>query len=272
MARRNHLKDLRTKVNYYLKELVATPIYHATRIKYLRLLGQYFSFTQSGFENLPRESAVLAMNHHSGLDGFLVSAGVAPRRVHYLAQVSGINSQPAIKLFLWAYGEIPVIIPENRSIMGTDEEKLQKIKENSTNMAAMRRAIDYLRISKDYVGIFVDGPAKDLRDQNYRLKPLEERSCSESAILIASAANKMIIPVSVNLPERVCDALWEYNWKDRRAKEEWIKSYVAERGKIPCELKAGKPIDPRGEQFGKNGEKRRVEVSRVLKEAIIELG
>jgi 1-acyl-sn-glycerol-3-phosphate acyltransferase len=271
MARRNYLKELRTKVNYYLKESVATPVYHATRIKYLRLLGQYFSFTRSGFENLPKDSAVLAMNHHSGLDGFLASAGVAPRRIHYLAQISGRNSQPAIKLFLWAYCQIPVMVPEKRHLDKEEEEKLRRI-EKLTNMAATRRAIDYLNVSRDFVGIFVDGPAKELRDQNYRIKPLEERSCSESAVLIASAANKMIIPVSVNLPERVCDALWEYNWKDRRAKEEWIKSYVAERGKIPCELKAGKPIDPRGEQFGKNGEKRRVEVSRVLKEAIIELG
>ena len=255
------------RINHYLKELVGKPTYEITRRIVAYEIQRGFEFKKTGFENLPRESAVLAMNHQTGLDGFLIAANIS-RQIHYLTQVNGINAHPFLKFLMWAYGEIPVTIPEEERATSKMEEKALEQKRNT---AAIRRAGDYLKVSRDYVGIFVDGPSKELRDDKFRVKPLEERSCSESAALIAGGAHRVIVPVGVKVPERITAALWEYNYADRKEKKEFIQAYIQTRGKIPYEIIIGEPIDPQNPSFGRSGEKRRVEITNRVKEEIIRL-
>lgn len=258
------------KIQYALKRLIEKTTYGVVSARCSFTISRYFNpiLKDTDKAKLPEGSAILAFNHTFGLDGILISLGI-PRQIHYLIQSEDVcDKNIANKLTSWAIGFIPV------SVGKLDENG--KLENNSVNrgmnIQACRRAEAYLETHKDYVGIFIDGPASRLVDIIGKPIPKSKREASEIAASLSILSGRPIVPVGTHMPEDVANKLWEFGEKYQKSNQEYIetrkKTFTKEKeALIPYQINVGNPILPTDIE-GKNGEKRKRLTEMVRKEII----
>jgi len=153
--------------NLYLEEICYRSLWlFATSISRM-----FFNFKIIGKENLPKESAILVANHCTPMDGFLVSSMIF-NQIHFFIQYEGIYYTRVGK-FLKYSGEIFV-----------------KVKE--ANMGAMKKSRYVLTKTNDYIGIFPEGPMKDMG---------KLETPYGGAAYLSKLTGKDIIPIGIFVPE-----------------------------------------------------------------------
>ena len=259
------------KLKYQIKRAIENVSYNVGSILYNLEVKKYFDVELNGEDKLPGGSAVLAFNHTFGLDGMLTCLGF-PRPIHHLIQYEGIHDKSLRnRICSWAVGFIPV------SVGILDEEGKLKVNSVNSNInrRAWRRARDYLENYRDFVGVFIDGPASRLLDKNGKPIPKCERTASESAASFSLSTERPIVPVGIWMPEDVAERLWEFGPK----KKEENAAYLLDRQKkfktkkealIPYQINVGMPIYPM-ELNVRSSEKRKI-LTEMLKREIVRLG
>lgn len=259
------------KLTYGLKSIIEKTVYSAGKLAYGIGAQKYFDIKINGKDNLPESSAVLAFNHTFGLDGIFTCTSI-PRQIHQLIQFEGVYNRNLYRtLGLWSFGFIPVSVGGISETGMIDETSINK----QMNLRAIKRSIDYLKSYDDFVGIFIDGPANRLIDQNGKPLPKSQRKSSESAATIALNSGKPIVPIGLWMPENLAERLWEFGYDKQKENMNYLKSrkiQLADRGEnylIPYQINIGKPIDPKNIE-GKNSEKRKM-LTEIVRSEIIRL-
>lgn len=256
---------------YGLKRIIEKSVYSSARAVYGLSATKYFNIGVSGLEKLPEGSAVLAFNHTFGLDGIFTCVGF-PRQIHHLIQFEGVyNRSPYNQLCLWALGFIPV------SVGVLDENKKVKIKSINEimNTHALKRSEDYLRTYRDFVGIFIDGPASRLLDEANTPIQKEQRIASGSAAHIAIASNKPLVPVGTFMPEDLGKRLWEFGYDKHKKNIRYLENRKRKLIKqgceylIPYEINIGEPIYP--DELEGNISQKRKRLTELVKAEIVRL-
>ena len=207
-----------------LKRCVEVPVYFlAAKYGVAILFGRYFSFRLEGEKNLINGPAILVINHVTGIDHFLLGHKIK-RQIHYIADAAAAYPNWRMAIGMWASGMIPV---------GIDER--------STGEKVIKRTSDYLRWTKDYIGVF-DGSTKDKRDENGKLIPLEEVVLHNSAAHFAIKHHVPIIPVRLSCSYDVSDRFLE--WGGSLDKLDDLRRYTEENGFIGYHIKICAPIFP----------------------------
>lgn len=259
------------KSRYFLKRIVEKSIYSIGQKIYGLNAKRYFDTKLNGAENLPEGSAVLAFNHCFGLDGIFTCVSF-PRQIHHMIQFEGVYNRNAYnRLCLWGVGFIPVSVGE------VDENKITKKGsiDDARNIRALKRAEDYLKSYSDFVGIFIDGPASRLLDENNKPIERERRMASGSAALVAIASKRPIVPVGLYMPEDMQEKLWEFGYDRHKQNIRFLKArkksleQQGETGLIKYNINIGKPIYP--ESLEGNNSQKRKELTRLIKDEIVKL-
>jgi len=148
------------------------------------LRKRYLNIEITGENNLPVGSAVLAMHHELGIDGWILASRfyeTKGKKMHYLTQKEGYFTCWWNRALASALEEIPVSI-------------------DRADVGSYRTAICdsglWLGKSEDYVGAFIDGPFARIMDLDRNATPLEDRPNYPIATLIARKNNKPIVPIA----------------------------------------------------------------------------
>jgi hypothetical protein len=240
------------KINYYLKRPIENISYLAGKMFFNQIFRNYFEIKLKGEQNLPKKSSVLCFNHCIGIDGLLFST-YSRKKTHFLVQFEGAySSNVFVEALLWAIGSIPV-----------------KIEDSRFDMAPIRRSKDYLEANNDNVGVFIDGPAKYLREKSGRIVPLDERPSNEGAALISLWSGRPLVPIGLHSEWGIVENLFEFGWSKKEEKMSFIKKYVERSGRIPYVINIGRPIESLCRNMGKNGQRK--ELTSIVKQEIIRL-
>jgi len=238
-----------TKLTYWLKRPIEKFSYYTGRAFFQRRLKNYFDFRIIGEENLPKESAIVVPNHQTGIYGLILSTCLS-RHIHFLIQNEGVYDSK-LKFCLWAIGEIPV-----------------NIDKRSTNKIVLKRAEDYLQHCRDFIGIFSEGPSKELVDENGEIIPVFRREHYLGAAHLAIKNMRSIIPIGIRLAEDFINDLWTFPISAENKKRKFLESTVADYGKIPYVINIGMPVFTNcKDDRNKLTEKVRLEICRLYEEA-----
>jgi 1-acyl-sn-glycerol-3-phosphate acyltransferase len=209
------------KINYYLKRPVEALTYAFCSWRVKKMAKKYFQIGVEGLENLPAESAIIVPNHEIGIDSGLLGITM-PRKIHYLVQKEGVYDSRATML-LWALGQIPVNV------------------RGGSNREVVKRAGDYLNYSRDFLGIFGEGPSMNL-DVGGEPLPVLKREYQAGAAHFAINKRKEIIPVALVTREEIVRNFWNFPWNEQEEKFRDLGKYVKEKGKVPYRVCVGKPL------------------------------
>ena len=124
----------------------------------------------------------------------------------------------------WALGQIPL-----------------NVDKRSSNKLVVKRVGEYLQNSKNYIGIFSEGPTKNLTGDG-RPIPVEFRIHNTGAAHFAIKYNRPIIPIALATTEEVVSNLWEFPFAKKVEKIAFAEDYVARNGKIPYIIQIGTPL------------------------------
>lgn len=142
---------------------------------------RHFDFRVKGLENLPERSAIIVPNHCHKYDGLLIKPLIrfkGNKTIHFLVQGGKVYNK--FKPILWFAGDIPV---------GVDA--------GSSKKAVFDRVNTYLLRTDALIGIFSEGPTKNLIDENGNMPPLEEREHYRGAAHFSIRTRAPIIPTGV---------------------------------------------------------------------------
>ncbi len=248
------------KLSYLAKRPVERTIWQTLKPFYSLTSGRYFNITSEGVENLPNDSAIIAQNHSFAFDGLFTSLAL-PKQIHYFIQREKVYERNIWNhISFWALGLLPVHVDSKMS-----REDYQ----------SFLRAQDYLKSFPDLVGIFIDGPAKELKIDG-KIIPKEEREVKPGASALYFRVNQdiniPIIPVGTWLPERIAKQLWQADWQNRGVTNSYLRRLLEREGRIDYQVRVGKPIyssDKRLQGLNKNEKKEVLE--ETLKQEIIRL-
>ena len=191
---------------------------------------KYFDIQFKGLENLPETSAIMTPNHCINIDGIIVKSNLTKetnRLYHFWIQDEGVYSRSwKRKAFLWAMGEIPV-----------------KVDARSSNRAVLRRTYEHFDRNNDIIGIFSEGPSKDLI-KNGKVIPLEDRVHFTGAANLSIGKVVPIVPVGITSSKEAERLTWSQEANAETNGKSFVKDYVKENGKIPYRINIGKPIHP----------------------------
>lgn len=212
-------------INYYLKRPVEKFFLWAGKRHYRKVRKSYFDTSISGWENLPGESAIVVPNHCIGIDGMLITIAM-PRPVHFLVD-SGVYSRTRkSKFYGWLIGAIPVNV-----------DRL------SGNREVLNRVSDYLGYSRDFIGIFSEGRAKQYYDPDTKtIVPIKERKYDIGAAHFAIKRNVPIVPIGLGIPFEVQREIYEFGVSKAKSNFDFMKRYIENNGKIPYHINIGMPI------------------------------
>lgn len=175
----------------------------------------FFNFKIIGKENLPKESAILVANHCTPMDGLLLSS-IIFNQIHFFIQYEGIHDT----ITGW-------ILEKGGGIF---------VKEEGINKEAINKSKYVLTKTNDYIGIFPEGPMKDLDklDTPY-----------DGAAYLSFLTNKDIIPMGIFVPEKQRQLLEERLCFSNLDPSGFLNDYnkINKRKKIPWCLKIGKPVN-----------------------------
>ena len=232
------------QINYYLKRPIEKICYGLSKIIYRYNAKKYFDFIVKGDEHLLEESAIIVPNHCICFDGGLITANIK-KQIHHLVQYENVYNSK-LRRFWWSTGQIPV-----------------KVDKRSSNKAVLKRSENYLKKTKDYIGIFSEGPTKELIDEKGKPIKIKDRKHYHSASLLAIKNKKKIIPIGISVPEGIDEILWSFGtWgfsKIDYLKERAIKN----KKKIPYCINIGSPISPPIGIEECNSTKRKEEVKKL---------
>lgn len=229
-----------------------------------KILPKYFDVTISGRENLPSEEGViLAPNHTTCLDHYILGTELRPRRIHYFVQAESIRQKLALNFYHWAMGNIWVMVDGDKPWISKEyRDKCARVA-----VKAMKRAEDYLRTTIDDIGIFVDGPTKDSIDWGSgEIRPVEERAFHAGAAVLAMKSAKLVVPISLRIPAHESWLFWEVGGivpkKVNGKTEDWdvgkrgyfglfsdLEEHKRNYGRIPYQINIGEPLSF-GKKFG----------------------
>jgi 1-acyl-sn-glycerol-3-phosphate acyltransferase len=234
------------RINYYLKR----PIELVCQGLVLSYIGfktrKYLDISVKGIENLPECSSIIAPNHCIGIDSMLVARAI-PRFMNYLIQSEGNYGA----IGKWAVGGI-----------------LVNVDKRSTNSLVLRRVRDYLSHNGNIIGIFPEGPTKNLYSPDGRPLPLEKREHYSGAVHFALSNGVPIVPIGVSTCEDVAEKLWEVGGDFGRYLG-IMREYTAKNGKIPYRINIGKPI--RIEAAESVSRRNKKELTEIVRQEIIRL-
>jgi 1-acyl-sn-glycerol-3-phosphate acyltransferase len=191
------------------------------------MIGNYLdiqTINDDAFDGL--DGAIIVPNHEIGIDGLILAYALSEdvkKQTHFLVQNEGVYSGK-YQMMLWATGQIPVNV-DNRS----------------KNKTVMKRVEDYLEYSQDLIGIFSEGPTKNLI-QDGKLIAIGQRKHELGAAHFSIRKNKPIIPIAVRVPSEVQDKLVEFGAKGYQDKLSWVKEYTQSHGRIPYIINIGTAI------------------------------
>ena len=158
---------------YHLKRPIEKIFYGLSKIIYGYNARKYLDFIVKGEENLPEESAIIVPNHCICFDGGLITTNIK-KQIHYFVQYENVYDSK-FKIFWWLTGQIPVKV------------------DTVFNRVASKRSKDYLGRTEDYIGIFSEGPTKDLIDEGGKPIEIKDRIHHPSASSLAAKNNKKTI-------------------------------------------------------------------------------
>ena len=138
-------------------------------------IDEYIDRRLIGTNNLPACSAIIVPNHCCCIDGVALASSLYKKTgkiTHFLVQREGVYDPNRdcedykekimamlFKAIMWASWNIPV-----------------EIDSKSSKLNIARRIREYLEKTNDYIGIFAEGPSKELvLDESRRIKPIEDR-------------------------------------------------------------------------------------------------
>jgi len=229
------------KITGWLKNELETLAYGFFQRKVLDVASPHLDFRISGLENLTKDSAILVPNHEIGPDSILLASQLSPR-IHYLVDNSiadlkrlDPNLSPyarakkaliftEMKALLWAVGQIPV---------GLDK--------GSSGKKVITRVGEYLMMNNGHIGIFSEGPAKNLMREGLPI-PVQERAHQPGAAYFATKYNRPIIPIALATTEEMVAKFWHFPYAQKEELVAQAKEYIARRGKIPYVIEIGEPI------------------------------
>jgi len=176
----------------------------------------YFNFKIKGKENLPKKSAILVANHCTPLDGFLVSS-VMYKQMHFWVQYENIYDTKSGKI-LETIGEVFVKVDKKE------------------NIGTIKDTENYLKKTKDYIGIFPEGPVKDLD---------KSQTPYSGATYLAYLTGKDIIPLGIFVPKKQKQFLEENASLSNFHIINFLKKYyrLNKIKRIPYYINIGKPVD-----------------------------
>jgi len=192
----------------------------------------YINYIIKGEENLPEEASILVANHACPIDGILISSKLH-KQVHFFVQYENIYNTTMGKLLNIA-GEIFV-------------------KTDGRDKAGIKKAVQYLKKTKDYVAIFPEGPTKDL---------YKERSYSGS-VFLSNMTGKKIIPIGISIPEKDSDFLNEIGGLNSLSLTKFIKEYYKRDKieKLDYYINIGQPVSVSINE--ENKEKRKMKLEEI---------
>jgi 1-acyl-sn-glycerol-3-phosphate acyltransferase len=189
----------------------------------------YFDYKLKGTDNLPEGPAILVPNHCMMSDGLFLNQQVFRSKrnklTHFFVQ-NGVYDK--LKPYFWAKGQIPV-----------------RVDKRSPGLAVLKRTKEYIDWTTDYLGIFAEGPTKDLVDKKtHRIVPINEREHSNGAAFTAVKNQVPIVPVGIRSNDFVETETWKYTlskfWQALWA----LHKHVWKNGKAPYYINFGNPIYP----------------------------
>lgn len=249
MARRVDYYPMKRVIEKFGNKFILPLIRNKTR--------KCFDVQIQNLDNLPETSGIIAPNHCVSVDGIIIKSNLgyeSKRLFHFWIQDEGVYSRTwKRKAFLWSMGEIPV-----------------KVDARSSNKAVLKRTYEHTSRDNDIIGIFPEGPAKDLIDTEGKVIPLEERVHFTGPANIAVKAEVPIIPIGITSSEEVERLTWDKRTDAETAGKNFTKQYVAENGKIPYRINIGKPIHP-AQYNHLNRKEARYELTEAVKKGMINL-
>ncbi len=218
---------MRTK--FWLKRAIEHASNYVSKYTEIPLSECYFDYKVKGVENLPEGPAILVPNHCMMTDGPFLNYQIVRSRgnklTHFFVQKEVYKK---LKLYFWARGQIPV-----------------RVDKRSTDSAVLRRTKEYLDWTTDYLGIFAEGPTKDIvNPETHRIVPINERKHEVGAAFIAIKNQIPIVPVGLRSNDFVETETWKYTFS--KFGQAWwtLQKYVWENGRVPYYINFGKPIYP----------------------------
>lgn len=229
------------KITGWLKNELETRAYGFFQRKILEVTRPFLEVKISGLENLTGESAILVPNHEIGPDSILLASQL-PQRVHYLVDNSiadlkkldpNLNSYERakkavifteMKALFWILGQIPV---------GIDK--------GSSGKNVIKRVGEYLVANNGHIGIFSEGPAKNLVQNGLPL-PVQKREHQPGAAYFATKYNRPIIPIALATTEEMVSQFWHFPYTRKEEMLTLAEEYIARRGKIPYIIDIGTPL------------------------------
>lgn len=215
-----------SRLNYYLKRPIEKFAFNRSKKIFEKLIGNYLDIRTINADVLYESNGgIVVPNHEIGIDGAVLGYALsedAKKQTHFLVQNEGVYSGK-YQFMLWAVGQIPV-----------------NVDNKSRNKIVMKRVEDYLEYSPDLVGIFSEGPTKNLI-QDGKIIELEKRKHEVGAAHFAIRKNKPIVPVSLRVPEQVREKLVEFGANGYQDKLAWVKQYTQINGRIPYIINIGLP-------------------------------
>jgi len=204
-------------------------------------LKDFIEYRVFGESNLPKGSAIIVPNHEMGTDSVMLTVPIG-RQIHYLAD-SNLGNLGPLKLNELSFGEIKrrVRAAQLKGLLWALGQVPVGVDRRSSNKQVVERVGHYLTKTNDYVGIFAEGPAKNLA-KNGVIISLEERPHNGGAAHFAVKYQKPIVPVAIATLDEVAQELWEFPFGRREEKMVFVKKFVEERGKIPYVIQIGEPI------------------------------
>jgi len=182
---------------------------------------RFFNFKIKCDGNPPDGPAIIVPNHCIGIDGLLLPRQI-PRQIHFYVQEDAYQK----KAF----------------ILDKTEQISVKVNGERIDKDTIRKTKEYLERG-DYIGVFSEGPTKDLIE-DCKIQPLEERIHYEGASKISMMFGVPIVPVGLRVPQEIHKELWEvgpslkeYLGRLKREKQNYG-------GKIPYHINIGEPIFP----------------------------
>ncbi len=235
-----------SRLNYYLKRPIEKFAFNRGKRIFEKLIGNYLDIRTLNADTLQESrGAIIVPNHEIGIDGGVLAYALsedAKKQTHFLVQNEGVYSGK-YQVMLWASGQIPV-----------------NVDNKSRNKIVMKRVEDYLQYSPDLIGIFSEGPTKNLI-QNGTMLDIKERKHEVGAAHFSIRKNKPIVPLSVRVPDEVRSKLMEFGAVGYEDKLSWVNQYTQLKGKIPYVINIGLP------QNGTN----KTELTQRVKEQLIDL-
>jgi len=222
-----------------VKRRIENAFYDFNLLGLPKILPRYFDITVTGRENLPEHGVIIAPNHSTCIDHYILGMCLDPRQIHFYVQAENIKQKLLLNGYHWAIGNIWVMVDGDRA----ESDIVYRKKQITVNARATRRARDYLRFTNDDIGIFIDGPTKDnVNQRTGAIIHLADREFKEGAAFLAMKTGRQVVPISLRTKDDVSRMFWEVGERGYPGLFKDLGKYVEANGKIPYHINIGGPL------------------------------